>query len=167
MTIHTGQIYNYAGVCIGPANIESILHADVTADVEMEVQHWSAEAGVRNDIYYFAISTDQNTPIGQIFLHDIDNAREESLVGYHLFAPHLRGRGIGTKALHLLQQFVVSETTLTTLIIITSRDNVASQTIAQKCGFTYAGTPREDPVDGVVFAWNVQRSSTTAAVNEG
>ncbi len=164
MTIHVGERYNFEGVYIGFTNVDLIKRANVAADVAAEVRHWSAEALVRNNIYYFSVFTDQtNAPIGQIFLHDMDNAAQESLVGYHLFAPHWRGHGIGAKALRLLQQFVVSETPLKKLVIITSRDNIASQTIAQKCGFTYAGTPWEDPVHGVVFAWNVQGSSATSA----
>jgi RimJ/RimL family protein N-acetyltransferase len=152
-------MYRYEGVNIGPGNVDLIQRADVAADVESEVRHWSAEALVRDDIYYFSVFADQlDAPIGQILLHDMNRGTGESLVAYHLFAPRWRGRGIGTKALHLLQQFVVSETTLTKLIIITSRDNVASQTIAQKGGFTYVGTPWEDPIHGVVFTWHVQQS---------
>lgn len=158
VTLHTGQSYTLVEVRIGPSNIALIEHASKAADIATPVAHWLAATQSHDNIYYFAIFLDQmSVPIGQILLHDMDR-RRESLIAYHLFQPQLRGRGVGTKALHLLQQFVVSETSLTKLIIITSRDNVASQTIAQKCGFTCAGAPREDPEHGMVFMWDVPRS---------
>jgi RimJ/RimL family protein N-acetyltransferase len=48
---------------------------------------------------------------------------------------------------------------LTRLVIITARENLASQQIAQKCGFQYTGGSREDPVNDMVFIWLVARHS--------
>jgi ribosomal-protein-serine acetyltransferase len=114
--------------------------------------HWFTAAEARPDIYYFCVYCG-DALVGQILLHDIDREQRTSLIAYHLFEPHNRGRGIGTSALRLLLRFVVEQTDLATLIIITSRDNLASQRIAQKCGFRYVGASREDPVSGVVFEW--------------
>ena len=93
--------------------------------------------------------------IGQILLHDLDVHTGESLVAYHLFHLQARGQGYGTLALRLLQDYVVGQTELKKLVIITSRDNLASQQIARKCGFQYSGTSREDPLNDMVFAWHV------------
>ncbi len=73
------------------------------------------------------------------------------MVAYHLFDPAVRGKGIGTRALRLLVQFVEEHTDLTLLTSITSRDNIASRRIALKCGFREVGAPREDPLHGVVY----------------
>ena len=151
MTLHSGPTYGDGDVSIGPPDI------DVPHRVPKAVDRWLSEALVRDDIYYFSIFHLQR-PVGQIFLHDMDPAIGESLIGYHLFEPQLRGRGIGTKALRLLQQFVIEATTLRRLVIITSRDNTASQAIARKCRFMFAGVPREDPVNGIVFEWSVPRA---------
>lgn len=160
MTLHTGKTYTQAEVQIGPPDFEAIEAAPQAADVASSVTHWLAEARARTDVYYFSIFLDHTpTPIGEIALHDMNDQTGESLVGYHLFQPHVRGRGVGTKALRLLQHFVAETTYLKRLIIITSRDNIASQSIAQKCGFRYIGTAREDPVNGLVFAWNVPRAA--------
>jgi len=78
-------------------------------------------------------------------------------IGYALAEPSDQGRGLGTKALGLLQRFARDATRLTKLIIITSRDNSASQRIAQKCGFLHTGPSREDPINGMVFEWVVRR----------
>jgi RimJ/RimL family protein N-acetyltransferase len=92
--------------------------------------------------------------VGQIVLRDINWHSGEAEVGYILFEPGLRRRGIGTKALALLQTFVVECTRLTRLITVTSSDNRASQWIAQKCGFMHTGSLRDDPTR-LVFQWNV------------
>ncbi|MGH2352707.1 MAG: GNAT family N-acetyltransferase [Chloroflexota bacterium] len=105
-------------------------------------------------LFHFSIEWG-GTPVGQIMLHDIDRQAHEALVGYHLFEPRFRGQGDGTRTLALLQRFIQEETDLERVVIITSDDNLASQRIAQKCGFVYTGAPREDPVHGVVCQWVV------------
>ena len=94
--------------------------------------------------------------MGQILLHDIDEIAKEALIAYHLFQLSYRSHGLGTTMLALLKQYVLVETDLRRLIIITSQDNIASQRIAQKCGFQYAGTPREDPLEGVLYEWKAR-----------
>jgi RimJ/RimL family protein N-acetyltransferase len=115
-----------------------------------------ARALERQDVYYFSVRW-QNRLVGQIILHDVNEHVGEALVGYHLFEPQYRGRGVGTRMLALLQQFVAEETTLRALVAITRDDNVASQRIAQKCGFRHTGAPREDPRHGMCFHWAVPR----------
>ena len=152
MTFYTGEVYRHENVRIGPPGADVIRQVSKASDAQDEVRHWSAEAQAREDILYFSIFRDQRT-VGQILLHDIDDDTGESLVGYHLFEAHDRGQGIGTQALQLLQTYVMTQTALKKLVIITSRGNLASQGIAQKCGFSYVGASREDPINGVVFVW--------------
>jgi RimJ/RimL family protein N-acetyltransferase len=154
MSFHKGKLYTRSDVSIGSPDVEAIRHAAKAPDIATAVWHWLASAAESNDMYYFSVFSHE-TLVGEIFLHDIDQDSKTSLVGYHLFEPSNRGRGIGTKALSLLQQFVIEDTDLTRLIIITSRDNIASQRIAQKCGFANGGVPREDPENGVLFQWDI------------
>jgi RimJ/RimL family protein N-acetyltransferase len=154
MTLHTGQIYSTADVSIGPPDVATVRQAATTSDVAKNICRWLDGALERDDVYYFAVLRNGEV-VGQIMLHDIDRAGRTSLVGYHLFEPRFRDRGTGTVALRLLQQFVIRETNLIELIAITSRQNIASQTIARRCGFAYVGPSREDPVSGMVFRWNV------------
>lgn len=155
MPLHSGRIYIENDVSIRPPHPEAIRNIAKATDVADSVEKWLSRAVEHGDVYYFSIYWEK-TLVGQIFLHDIDQQSGEALIGYHLFEPRYRGLGIGTKALGLLQKFVVECTDLTRLIIITSSDNVASQRIAQKCGFINAGTPREDPIHGVLFEWNAR-----------
>ena len=45
------------------------------------------------------------------------------------------------------QSYILRTTTFKQFVIITSRDNLASEQIARKCGFEYLGAPREDLVN--------------------
>ncbi len=94
-------------------------------------------------------------PVGQIVLHDIDAAAGSAFVAYHLFHRDRRGHGIGTQALRLVQGYVANETAVRRLYIGTVRTNVASQRLAMKCGFVPVGTMREEPINGLMFRWDV------------
>jgi RimJ/RimL family protein N-acetyltransferase len=143
-------VYRNGDVSIGPPEPDLIRSAPLATDIAASVATWLDRAEQSADTYYFSIFW-RNTLVGQILLHDADWGDGESLIGYHLFAPEMRGQGIGTQALDLLLRFVAASTTLTRLVIITSQDNQASQRIAEKCGFRYVGSSREDPINGVVF----------------
>jgi RimJ/RimL family protein N-acetyltransferase len=158
MPYYTGPSYSQEQVSIGPFDPDLLQSISIAPDVEVPVAHWSSDASGSEDILYFAVFRGHEV-IGQILLHDLNAETGESLVAYHLFHPQLRGQGFGTLALRLLQSYVLRETALKKLIIITSRDNLASQQIARKCGFQYVGASREDPVKDMVFAWHVRPNS--------
>lgn len=157
MAFYTGQSYHQDQVSIGPPDCSCLQSILIASDVKDSMEHWVSEAQKREDILYFSIFLGQEF-IGQILLHDLNLHTGESLVAYHLFETHMRGKGIGTQALRLLQSYVVQQTTLKKLVIITSDDNSASQHIARKCGFHYVGTSKEDPVRDMVFEWHVHIS---------
>ena len=163
MTLYTGQSYGKDQVSLGSPNLKLLKSIRAISDVKDSIEHWFAEAQRREDILYFSIFVGRELS-GQILLHDINAHMSESLVGYHLFSPQVRGKGIGTQALRLLQSYVRHETVLERLVIITSRENLASQQIARKCEFQYVGPSREDPVNGMVFEWHVPLGSGLAAI---
>lgn len=156
MTLHSGPIYADGDVTLRPPDAQVVRGAVASSDVRRDLDEWLGSALTREDIYYFAVYEGE-TFAGQIFLHDIDSEKGSALIGYHLRAPSFRGRGIGTAALRLLQQFVAQQTSLHTLVAITTRDNVASQSVATRCSFTYSGPSIEDPTNGMVFRWPVPR----------
>ncbi len=160
MAFYSGQHYYQDQVSIGPPDLgfgrlQSIF---IGSDVRYAMEHWVSEAQEQEDILYFSILLGKDL-IGQILLHDLNLDMGESLIAYHLFDPQQRGQGIGTQALCLLQSYVLNQTALKKLIIITSHDNLASQSIARKCGFQYVGASWEDPVNDMVFEWHVPRNS--------
>ena len=114
---------------------------------------WVDRASTDSSMLYFGIFRDEAL-VGQIFLHDLDELQAEALVGFHLFsAPH-RGNGTGTTALRLLQRYLIEHLPLKRVIVITSPDNLASQHLAQRCGFTLAGAPRENP-NNLLYEWPI------------
>ena len=153
MTCYTGRTYTDAEVSIGPPAF-----APLRNGAAGPYTSWFVDAQERADICYFSIYSNTSL-VGQIFLHDV-NPAGESLIGYHIFDPAQRGRGIGTKALTLLKRFVIEQTELRRLVIITSRDNLASQAIARRCGFLHTGAPREDHENGMVFVLDVAHNSS-------
>lgn len=153
MTLHEGRAYRRGAISIGPSDPVAIRLAEKSPDVAASVERWPDEALRRDDIYYFSIF-DAGELVGQILLHDIDHPSGEALVAYHVFERSRRGRGIGATALTLLQEYVRAQSDLSRLVIITSADNVASRRVAEKCGFTYVGPPREDP-SALLFAWDI------------
>lgn len=157
MTFYTGRLYRQGQVSIGPLDPSLLQSAKIAADVKVPVEFWVREAAGRDDVVYFSIFLGKDL-IGQILLHDLNTDTAESLIAYHLFNSQLRGQGYGTQALRLLQSYILEQTTLNKLVIITSRDNLASQAIARKCGFRYLGGSREDPINDMVFEWQVSRN---------
>ncbi len=157
MAYYTGPAYRAGLVSLVAPEVDRILTTPIHADVRGEVEHYLASAAQSANELYFCIYLDEQ-PVGQILLHDMDWESGESLVGYALFDPSWRGRGIGTQALRLLQHYVVEQTTLKQLFIITDQENLASQGVARNCGFTLIGAAREDLNRLLVFAWSVAGS---------
>lgn len=150
MTLYRGRPYGEV-VTIGPVDPSVVRRA--RKDEATSGNRWLDEALKRDDIMYFTVC-EHGKLVGEVFLHSIDHAARISLVGYHLFAQAARGRGVGTEALRLLQQYARAETRLGELVAITSADNVASQRVAERCGFVYSGPPLEDPT-GRAYVWKV------------
>jgi RimJ/RimL family protein N-acetyltransferase len=133
-----------------------VLAAKKSADYTDQIDKWAGFAAVKDDILSFGISLEGQI-VGQILLHDWDRFARKSLVGYHLYKQETRGRGIGKRALHLLQRYVAEQTDIRHLVAITTDDNIASQRICLSNGFVKVGPSREDPEHGMVLRWQVER----------
>lgn len=149
---YEARCYADAEVSIRPPDETALRTVPPTADIPPSGE-WLERHRAGRDTLYFSIWLHDRL-VGQIFLHDIEPRQGVSLVGYHLFEPEMRGRGIGTRALRLLQRFVIETSELRALVLITSGDNVASRRAAEKTGFVRIGPPREDPT-GVALRWDV------------
>lgn len=152
--------FSDGAVSICVPDIAAVQAAPVASDVAGSRDRWLGLARQGDDtIVYFSIYVrdgHDNRLVGQIFIHDYDREQQASLIGYHLFQPQERGRGIGTSALRLLVQYVSAETQIRRLTIITDQENHASQRIAEKCGFVYVGPAREG-LPLICYEW--QRTS--------
>ena len=153
MTIYDGTYLTDGEVSIGTVDATE-LRVEAQAEVNT-VENWMERAGEDPRMVYFGV-TYRGQLVGQVFLHDMDAGKGESLVGYQIFEPW-RQQGLGTKAVGLLQRYVVEQTSLQRLVAITEDTNAASRHLGARQGFVEVGPSREDPQHGVVMEWRVPR----------
>lgn len=78
---------------------------------------------------------------GGVSVYDVDGAQARAAVGYWL-ASHARGRGVATRALRLLARWAFEDLAVARLELTCAPDNVASQRVAERCGFVREGVLR-------------------------
>jgi RimJ/RimL family protein N-acetyltransferase len=74
-------------------------------------------------------------------LNSVDLEPGRAAVGYWL-APHARGRGVATHAVRLIAQWAFDDVGIARLELTCGPDNLASQRVAERCGFTREGVLR-------------------------
>lgn len=79
--------------------------------------------------------------LGAIALGSVSPVHRRGTIGYWV-APAARGRGVATDALRLLAGWAFDILGLSRLDLTTDPDNVASQTVAERCGFRREGVMR-------------------------
>ena len=84
---------------------------------------------------------DQATIWGAASVYDVVADQGRAGVGYWL-GPQARGRGVATRALRLLSGWALEELPLARLELTCAPDNVASQRVAERCGFRREGLLR-------------------------
>ena len=86
--------------------------------------------------------------LGSLSVMEIDRERGYGEIGYWL-AAGARGRGLATRAVVLLRDWAAAELSLRRIEILADRENLPSQRVAERAGFTETGelrpTPRVDP----------------------
>ncbi len=78
---------------------------------------------------------------GAASVYDVDLLQARASVGYWL-TPDARGRGIATRTLRLLARWGFDHLGLARLALTCEPDNVASQRVAERCGFVREGVLR-------------------------
>jgi RimJ/RimL family protein N-acetyltransferase len=84
---------------------------------------------------------DEEAVLGCVSLFDVDAANASAATGYWL-APHGRGRGAATHAVRLLTGWALATLGLARIQLTCAPDNLASQRVAERCGFTREGLLR-------------------------
>jgi ribosomal-protein-alanine N-acetyltransferase len=102
-----------------------------------ETGFWSEDAG------RFLIVNATDEIIGSIWFFKSIPYFDGLEIGYTMFAPHQRGQGIMTEALSLFSDYLFQSTKIHRVQLIIAEGNIASEKVAQKCGFTYEGTARQ------------------------
>ena len=81
---------------------------------------------------------DDEAVLGCVSLFDLDAANASAATGYWL-AAHGRGRGAATHAVRLLTGWAFATLGLARIQLTCGPDNLASQRVAERCGFTREG----------------------------
>ena len=84
---------------------------------------------------------DESALLGGGSLNNVDLREGRAAVGYWL-APHARGRGVATHVVRLLAGWAFGELRVARLELTCGPDNLASQRVAERCGFTREGVLR-------------------------
>jgi len=67
---------------------------------------------------------------------------DEYELGYLIYDPEQRGKGIATEAVKLLVRYLFDTKKVNRLRLVIHPDNKASRRVAEKCGFTHESTAR-------------------------
>ncbi|WP_459963506.1 GNAT family N-acetyltransferase [Nocardia sp. IFM 10818] len=78
---------------------------------------------------------------GGASLYDLDRTNHRAAIGYWL-AAHARGRGAATRSVRLLARWAFTHLKVMRLELTCAPDNLASQRVAARCGFTREGLLR-------------------------
>jgi RimJ/RimL family protein N-acetyltransferase len=100
------------------------------------------EAGQREGTHIgFAAVDESDTFLGLALAPEIDAAGRELELGY-IVAPGARGRGVGAAILRELTRWAFEEQGGLRAYLMIDTDNVASQRVAQRCGYVLEGVLR-------------------------
>jgi RimJ/RimL family protein N-acetyltransferase len=131
--------------------------ADYPTEGDLVVAGIACEAGEHYDetgdfgVYQVLLAETSEVVGGIGFLHPPERGEVE--VGYGL-AESARGRGLATEALRAVAVWA-SEHGVVTVVAMTATDNVASQRVVERVGFTRLPEPVVDPEDGPLWRWEL------------
>ena len=85
--------------------------------------------------------TDGENLLGGCSIYDLNQDRASAAIGYWL-APEARGRGVAARTVRLLAGWAFGHLGVQRLELTCGPDNLASQRVAERCGFTREGVLR-------------------------
>lgn len=81
--------------------------------------------------------------VGSIDLHSIDSRNKKAEIGYWVHSSQIK-KGIATKSVQKVCQIAFEEMGLNKLTIFADTENIGSNAVALKSGFSLVGTDKED-----------------------
>lgn len=97
----------------------------------------------RGELIEFAVvePRDDTIVLGGASLNNVHLQERRAAIGYWL-TPNARGRGVATRAVRLISRWAFEDLKLARLELTCGPDNHASQSVAERCGFTREGVLR-------------------------
>lgn len=115
--------------------------ASMTLDAEVA---WFETTSKRSDMAMFTIyELPEYRPVGNVELHNIDQANRSAELGIMIGEADARGRGLGTEAVRLICDVGFHVLGLNSIWLVTFGWNVAGQKAYVKAGFREIGRRRE------------------------
>lgn len=112
---------------------------------EAHAQEWLVEGASRRDagegLDTMIVDAQTDTLLGGVGMVHVDWQERTSELGYWL-AGHARGRGVMTRAVRLLSEWIFDNLPVDRLGIMASVDNAASRAVAERAGFQFEGVLR-------------------------
>lgn len=117
---------------------------DSTKSVEDETNYLKMKLhAVANGTDFLCFITKFNKIIGTIDLHMIDQVNKKAEIGYWLHSSYAR-QGITKLAVQTLCNYAFQNLGLNKLVIEADTENIASNRVAQSCGFRLIGVKKQD-----------------------
>ena len=95
---------------------------------------------------------EDGSTMGCIDLFDFDPRNRKAAIGMYI-APHARGRGIGTKAVKLIEEYAFGFLKLRMLYAIIATKNTACSTIYKKEGYEPSSTLKAWTIEDNAILW--------------
>ena len=95
---------------------------------------------------------EDGSTMGCIDLFDFDPRNRKAAIGMYI-APHARGRGIGTKAVKLIEEYAVGFMKLRMLYAIVATKNTACSTIYKKEGYEPSSILKAWTIEDNAILW--------------
>ncbi|MBS2029586.1 MAG: GNAT family N-acetyltransferase [Deltaproteobacteria bacterium] len=127
------------------------------SDLRRRLEGWDGRLTDRRRDEYRWLILHGEEPVGTAALMKPSWRMGYGEIGYLISEP-FQGRGLGTRAVRLLVTHIFQETALRRLQALVSVENIASQRLLERLGFTYEGTLRQyfviqgKPVDEKLYA---------------
>ncbi len=134
MAYYTGQPIVDGPIEIRGPDLEGFLAAHEQADID--TSHWYREAATTDNMLYFAVAlAADESPIGEVVLHDINSRAGGASVHIHLFRQENRIHGHGAHALRATLEYAFRHAKLKRITLVVREDNFPARRCYAKCGF--------------------------------
>lgn len=87
---------------------------------------------------------EDDTPLGSVYVRDIDRGHHKAEYGIFIGEPSARGRGVGTAAAKLMLQYCFGELSLHRVYLRAFEENAQAVRSYEKAGFQIEGCLRDD-----------------------
>jgi len=140
--------YNGEPIRHGPVELCSPAlpgYPDARERADVELSDWYERAAADDTLLYFAVALSaDDSPIGEVMLHDIDREAAQARLHVHIFRSESRDLGHGEHALRAAVEYAFRQQKLRELSLNVNEVNFAARRCYAKCGFQVVDRLEED-----------------------